>query len=338
MLTMVLNALFSSKNDCSALGSAAGRRPPPPPASEAGRHDAANFGQTGLKCFGLRGHIGGQVALHQGCKLVLHRIHFLMAFEAMLHPLHGKKSELVLGAQGGHERGTLADARIVHDGDVARIDLAVYGQLERINAGNHLRPMRTGGGGALHHVHLILEVVPQGGRVVILQVPVDAVETNMRREDASLGSGQPVVGIRRALDGRRRGAGHGADQIALRIEDLELDGPARLVAEVVIHDRAVRHIGRMGHFDGEGLIPVAVDACANGLLGLEEIDGRCADGLGVGRDLAQRRDVVENPEAAAVGGRSPGRSRGDRCGPRGRGWRCWAGSGAATASDRHYRS
>ena len=90
-------------------------------------------------------------------------------------------------------------------------------------------------------------------------------------------------------------------RLPCRIEDLELDGPAGLVAEVVIHDRAVRHIGRMGHFDGEGLIPVAVDACANGLLGLEEIDGRGADGLGVGGDLAQRRDVVENPEAAAVG-------------------------------------
>ena len=56
----------------------------------------------------------GRLPLHQGCKLVLHRIHFLMACEAMLHPLHGKKRELVLGAQGGHERGTLADARIVH--------------------------------------------------------------------------------------------------------------------------------------------------------------------------------------------------------------------------------
>ena len=184
MLTMVLKALFSSKNDCSALGSAARagrqirrrrRRLPP-------RHGAANFGQTGIERFGLRGHIGGQVALHQGGKLVLHRIHFLMACEAMLHPLHGKKSELVLGAQCGHERGTFADARIVHDGDLARIDLAVHGELERIDAGNHLRPMRTGSGGALHHVHLILEVVPQGGRVVILQVPVDAVETDVRRE------------------------------------------------------------------------------------------------------------------------------------------------------------
>ena len=35
--------------------------------------------------------------------------------------------------------------------------------------------------------------------------------------------------------------------------------------------------------------------------GLKRYDGRCADGLGVGRDLAQWRDVVENPEAAAVG-------------------------------------
>ena len=40
--------------------------------------------------------------------------------------------------------------------------------------------MRTGGGGARHHVHLIFEIVPQGGRVVIVQVPVDAVETDMR--------------------------------------------------------------------------------------------------------------------------------------------------------------
>ena len=57
----------------------------------------------------------------------------------------------------------------------------------------------------------------------------------------------------------------------------------------------------MGDFDGEGLIPVAVDAGANGILGFKEIDRRGADGLGVGGDLAQGRDVVENPEAAAVG-------------------------------------
>jgi len=67
-----------------------------------------------------------------------------MAFEAILHPLQGKQSELHLGAQVGHERGTLADAGIVHDGDVARIDLAVHGQLERINTRNRLRSMRTG--------------------------------------------------------------------------------------------------------------------------------------------------------------------------------------------------
>ena len=85
------------------------------------------------------------------------------------------------------------------------------------------------------------------------------------------------------------------------IEDLQLNGPAGFLAEVIIHDRAIGHIGRMGYFDGEGLIPVAVDAGANGVCGLKEIGGGRADGLGVGGDLAQRGDVVENPEAAAVG-------------------------------------
>src|SRR5579872_2269635 len=61
--------------------------PTRPAASETGRHAAANFGETGLECFGLHGHIGGQVALDQGYELILHRIHFLMACEAMLHPL-----------------------------------------------------------------------------------------------------------------------------------------------------------------------------------------------------------------------------------------------------------
>ena len=87
----------------------------------------------------------------------------------------------------------------------------------------------------------------------------------------------------------------------MSVEDLELDGPVGLVAEVIIHDRAIRNIGHMRHFDGEGLIPVAVDAGANGLLGLKEIGGGGADRLSVGGDLAQRRDVVENPEAATVG-------------------------------------
>src|SRR5580658_3537181 len=56
----------------------------------------------------------------------------------------------------------------------------------------------------------------------------------------------------------------------------------------------------MGYFDGEGLIPIAIDAGADGLFRLKEIGGGRADGLGICGDLAQRSDVVENPEAATV--------------------------------------
>jgi hypothetical protein len=56
----------------------------------------------------------------------------------------------------------------------------------------------------------------------------------------------------------------------------------------------------MRHFDGERLIPVTVDTGANCFRGLKEISGRPADSPGVGGDLAERGDVVENPEAAAV--------------------------------------
>src|SRR5690242_12289308 len=56
----------------------------------------------------------------------------------------------------------------------------------------------------------------------------------------------------------------------------------------------------MGYFDREGLIPVAVDTGANGILRLKEIGGGRGDGARVGRDFAQRGHVVEYPEAAAV--------------------------------------
>ena len=135
-----------------------------------------------------------------------------MAFEALLHAFDGEQGELTLLAQIGHERGALAGTRIVDYSNVACIDLTIHGELQLINPGDHLRPVGTGRCGSLNHVHFVFDVVAEGWRIFILQIPVDAIQTDMRTEGARLRRGQPVVRILRALDGRRQSAGHGADQ------------------------------------------------------------------------------------------------------------------------------
>ena len=172
-----------------------------------------------------------------------------MALVALLHPMDGEQRDLVLGAQGGHNRGALAHTRIVHYRDIAGVDLSVDSELERVNAGDDLRPVRSGSGLAFRRVHLVFKVVAQGGRVVKVQVPVDAVHTDMGGEGARLGRGQPVARKFFTLNGRRQSAGDGAHKTAVGVEDLQLDGTAGLVAEVIVDDCAIRGIWRMGYFD-----------------------------------------------------------------------------------------
>ena len=136
-----------------------------------------------------------------------------------------------------------------------------------------------------------------GGGVV--EVPDETVEAG------GGGGGRRRRGpVRR--DGLARGVGRAglvvggvaADGLALAVQDLDCDGSRRGGLQVVVEDRAVWGVLASGLVLRKGSSLEAGGVEADRLARGEEPGVRRGDGRG---QLAQGRDVVEDPEGAAVG-------------------------------------
>src|ERR1019366_8550200 len=94
-------------------------------------------------------------------------------------------------------------------------------------------------------------------------------------------------------------AREGADERAPLVQDLERHGRRRLRGEDVVEDRAVRGVLTHGLLGRERRIGVAAPAYAD--CDLRRVKKRRAKRR-LRVELPERRDVVEDPEAAAVRG------------------------------------
>src|ERR1035438_32035 len=92
-------------------------------------------------------------------------------------------------------------------------------------------------------------------------------------------------------------AGETAHQFAGGVEDFQGDGGGWGGLQVVIDDGAIGWVLSAGLFGGQRRIGIGIARIAPGRAGREEVRGR---GGGLGGQLAERGDIVENPEAAAV--------------------------------------
>ena len=174
------------------------------------------------------------------------------------------------------------------------IYFAVYRQPDGVGTRHH--PGRGGRGGRVAVGGRDGERHRAGQRRVV-QVPQEAVRPGCAREDL-LRAG-PVV---RHVDGGHRvgfvGGGVAAHQFAAGVQDVERDESGGFFLQGVINDGPVGRVLSGGFLLRQRGVGVHVPADAVGALGPEERHR----GFGYfGGELAQRRDVVQNPEAAPVG-------------------------------------
>ena len=136
----------------------------------------------------------------------------------------------------------------------------------------------------------------------IVQIPNPAVHSGICRQRAE--RTQPVEGDELFLQFRLGdvgfvGAGEFANELAVCVENFESHGSRGGVSEVVIDDRAVGRIGGSGFVGRKRRVSVGV--------ALNPVGGRWSKKMGVGGSersggFAQRGDVIQNPERAAVRG------------------------------------
>ena len=133
----------------------------------------------------------------------------------------------------------------------------------------------------------------------VAQVPHESVEAGLiaemlRRTDPIRGNRKLGIG-----SGHRIGAGIGAHELAAAVEDLKLHVAGGAGAKIVIKDGAVGRVLPGGLIRRQGSVGPHVPMHAIGEPGLEQIS-ISRESLVV--ELTQWGDVVENPEAATVGG------------------------------------
>jgi hypothetical protein len=80
-----------------------------------------------------------------------------------------------------HYRRAFADAWIVVHDEGLRVRRAVHQQLDRVRARQRERPVRRGRHLFRRGIHLVIDVGVVAGRVVIAQIPVDAIGPDVRR-------------------------------------------------------------------------------------------------------------------------------------------------------------
>ncbi len=139
----------------------------------------------------------------------------------------------------------------------------------------------------------------RGGRGVV-EVPHKAVRSGvgaevLGRPNPPGRNVQPRVGA-----WSRVGTREPADPLAGTIKDLEDDRPRSRPRQVVVDDRAVGGILRARLIGRKRRVGVCIPAHPHRARGPEEIRPVGRGGRGGGRHLAQRSDVVEDPEAAPV--------------------------------------
>src|SRR5579862_6048609 len=89
-----------------------------------------------------------------------------------------------------------------------------------------------------------------------------------------------------------------AHDLSTCVAHVQRDVAGRTGAEIVVEDRAFGRIFGVGHFRREGSVSIHVTMYSDRVAGLEQMR---RFGLAELCDLTQRRDVIENPESAAIG-------------------------------------
>ena len=116
--------------------------------------------------------------------------------------------------------------------------------------------------------------------------------------------------VRRAAParaGRRRERAH---HLPARVRDGQRDLALRRGWQLVVDDRALGRIRGGGRFDRQRRVAVHVPSRADRRRRRQQTHIR---GRGGAAELPERRDVVEDPQRAAIGCRAPGRRRGRPC-------------------------
>ena len=137
----------------------------------------------------------------------------------------------------------------------------------------------------------------------IVQIPNPAVHAGLGGQRAEWT--QPVEGDELFLQFFFRGvgfigAGKFANELAARVENFKSDrSRSGAVRQIVIDDYAIGRIGASGFVGRKRRVGVGVALDAEGGGWSEEMSRGCA---GESRHFAQRGDVIQNPERAAVRG------------------------------------
>ena len=192
------------------------------------------------------------------------------------------------------------DARVHLHRERLRVALSIHGQLRRVVAGYHPRPQRIFR--RVMHDRGDWKFVSERIRRRVMQVPHKTMHPccpgkNLRRAHPIHRNGMLARCFFQRLGLVR--AGVTAHEMILLVKDFKFDRAFCSVRQVVIDDRSVRRIFPGGKFRWKRRVGIAVPADANRFLRREEMNTFFRE-LGV--HLPQRRDVIENPERAAVRG------------------------------------
>src|SRR5579884_3500627 len=210
---------------------------------------------------------------------------------------HASKARLHLEHLRESERRSL-HARVHLDRKRLRIGMSVRDEPDGVGSGKGAGTARIARGIVRNGGNRVV-VAGRIGRGVV-QIPNPAVHAWLGGQNARHANpirrnqlpGQILLGKRGFIR-----AGVAADDFALRIENLERDGAGGIWSQVIVDDGAVRRILCGGLIGRNRRIGIGAAANAKGRGRLEEKRiGFCDRG----RELAQRRDVVKNPEGAAV--------------------------------------
>ena len=215
--------------------------------------------------------------------------------KALVHSRDGSRLHFELLVQS--DRGSL-DARVYFGAERFRKTPGARGKLRCVSAGQDPRAERIARRIAIDRGNwkFVFESIRRG----VVQIPNEAMHPRFRRKYLFRASPIHRNGIFRGkfFHGNRFiGAGEPADEVILTIEDFQRDGVFRNARKVVVDDRAIGRIFPGGEFRRQRRVRVAVPAKTNCFLRSEKMRGGLCHLV---IKLPQRREVIKNPERAAV--------------------------------------